>query len=63
MTEIQVDERTVKTLALNHYNKILVSTELLLEYADQYGLSIVEAIRDIMEKAKKLKADLEVKQG
>ena len=62
MTEIQIDERTVKALVINHYNKILVSTELLLQYADFEGLSITEAIRDIMKKMKMLKADLGAEQ-
>jgi len=62
MTEKQINERTVKTLALDHYRKILFSTGLLLQYADFEGLSITEAVRDIMKKIRKLEADLKTEQ-
>ena len=62
MTEIQIDERAVKALAINHYKGILVKTELLLQYADFEGLSIMEAVRDIMRKIRKLEADLKIEQ-
>ena len=62
MTEIQIDERTVMTLALSHYNKILTSTELLLQYADSNAMSITEAIKHIMKVVKSLKAKLEAEQ-
>ena len=62
MSENQTDEQTVKSLAIDHYGKILFSTELLLQYADFEGLSITEAIRDIIKKVKKLKAELRAEQ-
>ena len=62
MTEIQIDERTAKALAVSHYEEILVKTKLLLQYAEFEGLSVMEAIRDIMKKIRRLEADLKTEQ-
>jgi len=62
MSEIQIDERTAKVLAVSHYEEILVKTKLLLQYAEFEGLSVMEAIRDVMKKIKTLKAELETEQ-